>query len=326
MRNTDTNLRKDWMGKVIAILLLCTTVALPSQADLPLKIEDLLTKKNQWRGELGMVYANREQRDISTGEFIQIQIGPTQFISLPTVGGEQQVNSDTLVLTPGLRYGVTLDTELYGRLSLSHTASRSEDAGGGTHSQSDDRFADVWLGINHRFWDDDEHPALLGFLEVAALENVANEGTDNVSGKSWLFGLTTYRAIDPLVLGLTAAYGLNLERRLTNGTDHQPGDFLLLNPSVNFAVNNWVTLTYGLQWRWRQADKFNGQPQGLRTTNTAMSLGLGYSWSQRLTLNFNARTNISGQNNAEIGLTFLYKWDGEMGLENLQSEKEVSDM
>ena len=57
-----------------------------------------------------------------------------------------------------------------------------------------------------------------------------------------------------------------------------------------------------------------------------MSLGLGYSWSQRLTLNFNARTNISGQNNAEIGLTFLYKWGGEMGLENLQSEKEVSDM
>lgn len=121
-----------------------------------------------------------------------------------------------------------------------------------------------------------------------------------------LVGFTTYRAIDPIVLAFTAAYRWHAQRQLDNGT-HNPGDLLLLNPSVSFAVNHEVTLSSGLHWRWQRADQSNDIDQGLRTTRTSLNLGLGYAWSQRLTLNFNSRANISGRDGADLDLTLSYK-------------------
>lgn len=150
---------------------------------------------------------------------------------------------------------------------------------------------------------------MLGFLEVAVVENIVappSDGNEFIHGKSWLAGFTTYRAIDPLVLVATVAYRANLSRR-AEALARNPGDLFLINPSVSFAVNNEVTLTTGLQWRWQGADQLDGQSIGIRTTDTSLTLGLGHAWSQRLTLNLNSRANISGNDGAEIQFTALYK-------------------
>lgn len=208
-------------------------------------------------------------------------------------------------MSAGLRYGVNADTEIYGRLSALAEDTRITGAAG-TQTQKEQRFGDAWAGVNHRFVKEGKQPALLGFFEAALAENVSAAGSDLVSGKSYLFGLTTYRATDPVVLAATVAYRLNRPRNV-DGRNQKPGDFFLINPSVAFAVNDEVTLTTGLQWRRQQADEIDGIRQGIATTRTDLNLGLGYAWDKRLTLNFTTRANISGPSNAEVGFVALYK-------------------
>ena len=271
-------------------------------ADLPLTVEDLLTAQNRWRLELGATYANSEKTGLQTGQSVQIQTGPAQFITLPTAVGESRTNNDTLVFTPGLRYGLSADTEIYTRASWLADSSRIQDTAG-TRTESDHRFADLWTGVNHRFVREGKTPALLGFVEAALAEK---SRSDTAYGKSWLLGFTAYRTLDPVVLAATAAYRINQTRQI-DGLDNKPGNFLLLNPAVNFAVNDQVTLSTGLQWRRQEADTIGGAAQGVVATRTSLNLGLGFQWDERTTLNFTTRANISGSGGAEIGLVALFK-------------------
>jgi len=127
--------------------------------------------------------------------------------------------------------------------------------------------------------------------------------------------LTTYRAIDPLVLSLTAGYRYTDERDVKTDVVN-PGDFLYLNPSIAFAVNSEVTLTTGMQLSWRGNDKVNDAETGIDTSKTKLELGLGYGWSKRLTLNLNTRSDISGNSGSEVNFTASYKfWQPKGALE-----------
>jgi len=275
-----------------------------TQAEQPLTIEKLLPASKRWRIELGAVYATSDTTGVET-QFEIIQTGPTQFISIPTLMSEARRNSDIVVFTGGVRYGVTAETELFGRVSGLIENTRSTFLGE-SRTQRSERFADSRIGVNHLFVQEGKTPALLGFAEVALIENTALTGHDIAYGKSWLFGFTIYRTIDPVVLSATASYHVSIERRV-NGQDQNPGDFLLVSPSVAFAVNNEITLAGGFQWRRKQADKINGSARGISTTAFDFSPGLAYIWSKRLTLFLDTRLNISGDSGVQVGLTGLYK-------------------
>jgi len=94
-------------------------IAFPSLAiaDLPLTVEDLITDKGKFKLDVTIAYANSEWQGVATADPIDIQTGPTTFVTLPTRIGESQGNSDTLVGTLGLRYGLTSKAELYVRAS-----------------------------------------------------------------------------------------------------------------------------------------------------------------------------------------------------------------
>ena len=189
----------------IAVFTLCPAFA---RADLPLAVEDLITDKGKFKLELSLAYANIDTQGISTGELIVVQTGPASFIALPTAINESQGNSDAVVGTLGLRYGLSSKAEIYSRASYLHNSSRTSDVAG-TSSSSDSRFTDAWAGLNYQFKNDDDIPALLGFAEVALREKHRESRS---SFKSAMLGLTTYRAIDPVVLSLTAAYRMNRRR------------------------------------------------------------------------------------------------------------------
>jgi hypothetical protein len=279
---------------------LCVLSA-PARADLPLTVEDLITDQGKLRLDLSATYANSERSGVSTGEPIVVQTGPTAFVALPALVGERLVNSDTLVGSLGLRYGLTAKTELYARASVLSNSQRASTVEGTSRSR-DSRFADAWAGVNIQFKKDDDTPALLGFAEVALAERHRQR---TAHFKSALLGVTTYQAIDPIVFSLTGAYRFNQTRR-DGPQDYRPGNLLLLNPAVGFAVNDRVTLTTGVQWTRRQADRLDGQAQGMTRTATNLLLGVGYGIARGNTLNLTAKANVSGTSGAELRANWLY--------------------
>jgi hypothetical protein len=220
---------------------------------------------------------------------------------LPTSIGESRGNSDSVVGTLGLRYGLTAKAEVFFRTSYLYNSARTSDVAG-TSSNSESRFADAWVGINYQLKKDDKTPALLGFAEIALREKHSQSSS---SFKSALIGMTVYKAIDPVVISLTTAYRFNQSRQ--DGTrDYKPGNLLLLNPSVAFAVNDRVTLITGMQWTNRQADKWDGSAQGFRRTSSDLLLGVGYGISKGKTVNITFKSNVSGSSGADLRLSWLH--------------------
>lgn len=283
------------------IASLCCIISAAVNADLPLTVEDLITERGRIKLDTSFSYSNSDRQNFLADEPIVIQTGETSFVSLPTRVGEFKGNTDILVSTLGLRYGVNQYAELYTRTSYLYKSVRFTDLNG-MNNDSEHRFVDAWIGLNYQLSQDDETPALLSFVESAIYEKHQHS---SASGKSWTIGMTSYRAIDPVVLSITAIYRWN-GKRDDGDVNYQPGNYLLLTPSVAFAVNDRVTLTTGLQWMNRHADLYDDESQGFRRTSTDATLGLGYGVEKGNTLNFSFKANDSGQNGVDLRLNWLY--------------------
>lgn len=275
----------------------------PAWADLPLTVEGLITEKCKVKLDLSLSYANADRQSLVSGESVMVQTGPASFVSVPTLIGESLVNSDTWVTSVGLRYGLTAKAEIYTRISAINLSQRSTGPNGSSKS-SESKFADAWLGVNIQFKKDDTTPAVLGFAEVALREK---HRRSSASMKSALFGLTAYKAIDPVVFSLTTAYRFNQSRR-DGEQRYKPGNLLLIHPGVAFAANDRVTLSTGVQWTRRQADRFDGSTEGIVRTGTDLLLGVGYGIAKGSTLNTTLKLNASGRSGAEMRLSWLYSF------------------
>lgn len=265
---------------------------------------DVMADAGRAKLELGLTYTNSERRDVLMGAPLEVQTGPTSFISLPTLINQADSSSDVVVASLGLRYGLTTNLEIYGRLHALYAQHRGQDLHNQTQRQEDSGLSDAWIGLNYRFSPDTTTPALLGFLEAAAYER---HDEQHASLKSWMAGLTTYRAIDPIILSLTAAMRWNQERTL--GDDRlNPGDFIMLTPSAAFAVNDRITLTSGWQWTSRASDRHNGLATHFRRNHSDLLLGLGYGVAKGNSLLLNFKTDASGHRGAELRLNWTQRF------------------
>lgn len=267
------------------------------RADLPLNIEDIMTDKGKLKLDASVTYINSESSRSELAAPIYIQTGSASFIPVPTEIQENGSNSDMLVGTLGLRYGLTGNTEIYGSGSYLWREDRQFD--GESSKTRDKHLSDVSLGISHTFLKDDKNPALIGFLEGTVYEKSRGKAS---SGKSWLIGATTYKAIDPVVLALTAAYRINGSKTLSDDVKYKAGNYWMLNPNISFAANDRISLTGGIQWLGKQPDRLDGKKESVRNTSTYAHLGVGFGFSKATSLNASARFNISEQSSSELKL------------------------
>ena len=267
------------------------------RADLPLNIEDIMTDKGKLKLDASVTYINSESSRSELAAPIYIQTGSASFIPVPTEIQENGSNSDMLVGTLDLRYGLTGNTEIYGSGSYLWREDRRFD--GESSKTRDKHLSDVSLGISHTFLKDDKNPALIGFLEGTVYEKSRGKAS---SGKSWLIGATTYKAIDPVVLTLTAAYRINGSKTLSDDVKYKAGNYWMLNPNISFAANDRISLTGGIQWLGKQPDRLGGKKESARNTSTYAHLGAGFGFSKATSLNASARFNISEQSSSELKL------------------------
>ncbi|HFC8548143.1 TPA: meta-pathway of phenol degradation family protein [Neisseria lactamica] len=280
--------------KRIFLSALPAILPLSAYADLPLTIEDIITDKGKWKMETSLTYLNSENSRAALAAPVYIQTGATSFIPIPTEIQENGSNTDMLAGTLGLRYGLTGNTDIYGSGSYLWHEERKLDGNGKTRNK---RMSDVSAGISHTFLKDDKNPALIGFLESTVYEKSRNKAS---SGKSWLIGATTYKAIDPVVLSLTAAYRINGSKTLSSNTKYKAGNYWMLNPNISFAANDRISLTGGIQWLGKQPDRLDGKKESARNTSTYAHFGAGFGFTKTTALNASARFNVSGQSSSEL--------------------------
>lgn len=284
-----------------SLLLISVLLCSAARADLPLAVENLLTDKGQLRADIAVSYANLERQHLVAGDPITVQTGPATFVTLPTRVGEELTNSDTTVLTAGLRYGISQSVEIYTRASAMATRQRGSFQGASS-THSDSGVVDAWAGVNVQIKPDNQTPALLGFAELALHEQQQRSA---VAFRSALFGLTTYKAVDPVVLSLTAAYRMN-RTRTDGSTELKPGNLLLLNPAVAFAANDRITLSTGFQWTRRLADRIDGLARGFNRTSTDILMGVGYGLDKGSSVNTSMKFNASGRSGAEFRVNWIH--------------------
>ncbi|CBN87594.1 TPA: meta-pathway of phenol degradation family protein [Neisseria meningitidis] len=280
--------------KRIFLSALPAILPLSAYADLPLTIEDIITDKGKWKLETSLTYLNSENSRAALAAPVYIQTGATSFIPIPTEIQENGSNTDMLAGTLGLRYGLTGNTDIYGSGSYLWHEERKLDGNGKTRNK---RMSDISAGISHTFLKDDKNPALIGFLESTVYEKSRNKAS---SGKSWLIGATTYKAIDPVVLSLTAAYRINGSKTLSSNTKYKAGNYWMLNPNISFAANDRISLTGGIQWLGKQPDRLDGKKESARNTSTYAHFGAGFGFTKTTALNASARFNVSGQSSSEL--------------------------
>lgn len=280
--------------KRIFLSALPAILPLSAYADLPLTIEDIITDKGKWKLETSLTYLNSENSRAALAAPVYIQTGATSFIPIPTEIQENGSNTDMLAGTLGLRYGLTGNTDIYGSGSYLWHEERKLDGNGKTRNK---RMSDISAGISHTFLKDDKNPALIGFLEGTLYEKSRGKAS---SGKSWLIGATTYKAIDPVVLSLTAAYRINGSKTLSSNTKYKAGNYWMLNPNISFAANDRISLTGGIQWLGKQPDRLDGKKESARNTSTYAHFGAGFGFTKTTALNASARFNVSGQSSSEL--------------------------
>lgn len=288
------------------LLLSLIFVTLNAHADLPLTVKNVISDSGQLKLETNLSYVNSNTQTATGINPILVQTGTTSFVQLPTIITDQKSNSDVLVDTAGLRYGISANLEAYSRASYLARFNRFNkqltDNDTVPLSERSHQWQDAWLGVNYKIKDDTNTPALFLFGEAALYEY----GQSNHSYlKSYLLGMTTYHSIDPVVLSVSAACRTSNNRQ--NGTDDiKPGNILFINPSVAFAVNDKVSLTTGFSWTLRQATIINGQKIDTTSTSTDLNLGLGFGLTDATNLAFNFRTSASGNNDAEMRFNLIH--------------------
>ena len=267
----------------------------------PLPVRNLLSDRGDWFFSIGFGYANG---NTSGTNFINSE--PMFDFSVLTVTSTQnsQTNSDSIAITPSIRYGFTDDTNLTFSLGFAAFQTRTQ-SGADITSTSDSRFSSGRLALSHSFIREGDTPALIGSVGFNVVENVGVTRDDYDFGKSWTFGLSSYRVFDPIVLNGSFGYLLALERT-SDQNQIDPGDVLFLNGSVSFVPNPNSSLSAGFSWTARDKDKINGVKQGITQTTTSLNLGMGYEWSRSTNVNISIGMIASGGDGASISFSISH--------------------
>lgn len=233
-----------------------------------------------------------------------VDLGNGRTITLPNPSTEGVSNTDSLIGTLGLNYGVTDKWEIGVKANALYRQTR-QNISDRNHQNSNAYLQDISVSTQYQTTENHKKfPDSLVFSELSLYDKT--DGLNSKSFSSALIGGTVYTINDPIVLSLTGSYQYNTKRNiLTQNKTVDIGDVLSVNGSVGFAVNPDITLNTGISWQLRQADKVNGEKLGIRQTQTNLNLGLAYALSQRSNITANIRTNISGEGGStfSVGLT-----------------------
>ena len=274
----------------------------------PVKVEEILTYKNQWQLDLGISYSNIEK---SSGEsqLVLIPIGNNQTVPVFNYLGQQNVNQDYLVYSLNLRYGFTGNLELFSYTNFFSNFQRITYPNGERETKEDHRFNSFGIGFSYQILEEDKYPALLvSFSSQIANNTSFSNGYEITYFKHYKATLTSYYTVDPIVFFVQASYTLNLEEK-NKDQKIDLGEQFSLSPQIYFAINPYTTINWGFSWYIQGKDKINGEYISLTQTRTSFLFGASYEITNNLIFSLDYEYQpLSNGYQSSISTRFTYKF------------------
>lgn len=294
---------------VITIFIGCIFSSI-CYADLPLTIESLTTDKGRFKLDTTLSYFNQNNSSLLSQGSNIIDLGNGNMITIPNLPTEGIVNTDSIIGTVGLRYGISEAWEVGVKTNGLVFEQRQENEGN-VSTQSDTRLQDVSLTTQYQLTENHKSlPDSLVFSELSLYDNTS--GFEKETASSAIVGSTVYTVNDPIALSLTGIYQYNNTRKVVSPPEGFPdqvdiGDIFSLSGSVAFAVNPDITLNTGVGWRMIEGDEFGDEVDSSTRTETSLSLGMAYALTERSNFTANLRTDVSGDSGSMLSLGMTTK-------------------
>lgn len=292
---------------VALVALGLSAVSPPLFADDPLSLDQLLTQAGEWKITGGMVYVNGQDEAIKITRFASVE-GSSGTVAVPAAIDEGNNNIDIVLPSTSVRYGFDSGLEIFTQLTGYWLSRRTtyEDSRE-THNETHVGMLGVSVGASKRLYQNKHVGGLIAVAQVAIDEESVTEGQPAGGGTTWAAGINAYRVIDPLFLSISSSISV-ADSRTVDGNRVDPGDSLVITPTIGFAVNSDLTLTSALNWFLNSRDKVNGKGVGIDRTSTQLGFGVLYASSERWVSSLDVSTNISGAPFAQWSASVAYRF------------------
>jgi len=259
-----------------------------------LKVEDFSPVKGRWSLTAGLSY-----QSIDRGGYIPSVFYVTDpsgaVVAVPTIS-QSDDRMDKVSLSFGARYALTNSVNLVGQAAGDMTSVRTTTAPNVSNNNTTAGFDALSLGVDFRFSPTPSRTNFTGFFTVAAFEKANG---DYIHGKTFSAGLTMSRVVDPLILSASLNYNHFLPRDTANG-EFNPGNVITFTPSIGFAVNPDINISWGMGFSYKVGDELVGQPDQEDDVLSTVNLGLGYRLSRDTLLNVNGRAGVGGNDAVQL--------------------------
>lgn len=259
-----------------------------------LKVEDFSPRKGRWSINYGLSYQSVDKGGYIPSLLFVPDANGTIF-AVPSISpSTDRVDEGSLNI--GARYALTGNVNLFGQVSGSLSNVRTTTALGVSENKTSFGLGALNLGADFRFTPNISRTNFTGFVFVSAAEQA---DTDWIFGTALSAGFTASRIIDPLILSATVNYNHFFPRTTTSGR-HNPGNVITFTPTIGFAVNPDINLSWGMGFSYRTGDELAGAPKGSSDVLTTVNLGLGYRLTKDKLLNINGRAGVGGNDAVQI--------------------------
>ncbi|MFD1199990.1 hypothetical protein ACFQ3K_17000 [Brucella gallinifaecis] len=260
-----------------------------------LKVDEFSPSAGRLSINYGMNYTSQDKSGYIPN-FLYTFAGDGTLVYIPTIQATQD-RTDTATANFGVRYNVASRFNLSAQINGGYRYERNTSPENGLHNSSSFDFNSLTIGTDFHLL---RLPrgAINAFLSVGAVEKTRDSF---VYGKSFNGGLTGYWTVDPIILSTTVAYSKFMDRKSDNTTIN-PGDAISVSPSVGFAVNPDMNLSWGMTFAFKDAVKVNENKRNAWQMLSTVNLGLGYRIDENKLLNVTGRAGVGGNSAAQFGM------------------------
>ena len=239
---------------------------------------------------------------------------------IPVLSTGDEVNSEILILTPSITYGLTKKISLSSSLNYLTINNRKlvtlEDGSKIKQNTSDHYISDINIGINYqseRLDSDDTCSCLLSYISfisaglnatVASYNSISSNRLEFNPGETISMTAGVVKIVDEMiVLSINGSYQYTKIRDI-DGVIYDFHDAMYLTPMVRFVAT--PKITFNSSFTWQQVKPILNNETNITRTSLEAGVGLDYTVSKDFIFGVSLNNDLTGDQGASVNLSFIY--------------------